>query len=299
MLRLRDEIGKVSPSDGSILLVGESGTGKTRLAKQIHDLSGRRQKPFVVVHCSRLAESLLDAEFFGHVKGAFTGAIRDRVGQIEKANGGTLFFDEISDLSLSGQVKLLSALQEKSIERLGSSHSLRIDVRVISATQKDLSELARAGKFREDLYHRLNLFECHLLPVRERLEDLDELIRECLLESSQVLKLGKITKIPEKVLARLRTYSWPGNLVELQNVIHRLVFLSEGREARYDDLPDGIQNLRKAEASKPDYLKSLADVEREQIDRVLSREHNQERAADILGITTVTLWRKRKELGLP
>jgi DNA-binding NtrC family response regulator len=286
--RLDEFIRKTAPTEATILLVGESGTGKTQTAQIIHQRSARHKGPFVVVNCTSLTESLLESEIFGHVKGAFTGAVSDKTGKFELAQNGTVFLDEIGDLSLQSQSKLLRFLQEKVIERVGSNQTIPVDTRVIAATNRNLPELVAAGKFREDLYFRLNIFESALVPLRFRKEDLPVMIQK-LLPSSAVLT--------DAVRERLLAYSWPGNIRELRNTIERLVILSEGGPLKVDDLPEAILNPKKAEKDYP--LRTLEEVEREHIERVLAIETNLDRAAEILGITKVTLWRKRKEYGLP
>jgi DNA-binding NtrC family response regulator len=307
MSRLREFVTRVAPIDSTVLLVGESGTGKSELAKIIHSRSSRSAQPFVVVNCTTLTESLLESELFGHARGAFTGAHQDHVGKLELANRGTLFIDEIGDLSVSGQTRLLRFLQEKVVERVGGNRSISVDARVIAATNKNLEEAVKNGTFREDLYFRLNVFECAMVPLRFRKDDLPVMIRNFHREmsalsvsSSQPKETGKI---PDSVMKVLLDYSWPGNIRELKNVIERIIVLSADRDILLDDLPDtvrkGSKNLTQSGIMTPAHLRTLEEVEREHIENVLSFEANQERAAGILGITTVTLWRKRKQYGLP
>jgi DNA-binding NtrC family response regulator len=297
--RLEEFVIKVAPTEANVLLSGESGTGKTELARLIHARSPRFAKDFVVVNCTTIAESLLESELFGHVKGAFTGAIQDHLGKFELASHGTVFIDEVSDLSLNGQTRLLRFLQEKVVERVGSNKSIPLDVRVIAATNRNLEEAVKEGKFREDLYFRLNIFECQLVPLRYRKDDLPVLIQRFLKEFSLRAQLMTTKTIAEPVMKKLLEYSWPGNVRELRNVLERLILLSGGREMSSEDLPESV---RKSEAN-PQHLASelrtIEDIEREHIEKVLAHEQNQEKAAKILGITTVTLWRKRKQYGLP
>ena len=300
MIRLEEFVRKIAPTEASVLLVGESGTGKTELSRYIHARSPRAGRDFFVVNCTTLSESLLESELFGHTKGAFTGAVKEHIGKLEIANHGTVLIDEVGDLSLNGQTKLLRFLQEKVIERVGSNKTIPLDVRVIAATNKNLEEAVKEGKFREDLYFRLNIFECKLVPLRFRSEDLPVLIERFLNEMSLIAGLGKVKKIPEVVMKRLMDYSWPGNVRELRNVMERLMLLSQGREMLLGDLPETVQRLEpQASLSGPIEFRTLEALEREQIERVLAMEPNQEKAAKILGITTVTLWRKRKDYGLP
>jgi NtrC-family two-component system response regulator AlgB len=217
------------------------------------------------------------------------------------ANHGTVLIDEVGDLSLNGQARLLRFLQEKVIERVGSNAPIHLDVRVIAATNKNLEEAVREKKFREDLYYRLNMFECTLVPLRFRKEDLPVLIERFFRESMASAGSPEAKAIPEPVRKLLMSYSWPGNVRELRNVLERIVLLAKDREIRPDDLPDSIRDAQRAKpvAGGAEALRSLEDLEREHIERVLATESNQEKAAQILGITTVTLWRKRKEYGLP
>jgi len=300
MIRLEEFVRKIGPTEANVLLIGESGTGKTELARLIHASSSRSHRGFVVVNCTTLSESLLESELFGHVKGSFTGAVSDHVGKFEIGNYGTILIDEVGDLSLNGQTKLLRFLQEKVIERVGSNKPIPLDVRVIAATNKKLDDGVKEGSFREDLYFRLNIFECQLIPLRYRREDIPVLIERFLNESSYSAGLEKAPLVPESVMKRLLEYPWPGNIRELKNVMERLVLLSRGREMLLSDLPDSVQrsDYRVVGPSHADF-RTLEELEREQIERVLALEHNQERAAKILGITTVTLWRKRKDYGLP
>lgn len=296
--RLEEFVNKVALTDATILLVGESGTGKSDLARLIHHRSNRTSKPFVVVNCTSLAESLLESELFGHVKGAFTGAVQDKPGKFELANHGTLFLDEIGDLSLNSQAKLLRFLQERVIERVGSNHMISIDTRVIAATNKNLAEAVENGKFREDLYYRLNVFECTMVPIRYRKEDLPVFIQKFIREFSIAANFPSPPHIPDTIMEILLKYSWPGNIREIRNVIERITLLSLGREVKMTDLPDSLLHPRVTSISKDDPLLTLEEIERSHISKVLEIEDNLERAAEILGITKVTLWRKRKEYGL-
>lgn len=293
--RLEDFVRKIAPTEATVLLSGESGTGKSGLARLIHDLSPRASKPFATVYCTTLAETLLESELFGHVKGAFTGATSDKVGKVEVAEGGTLFLDEVGELSASGQSKLLRLLQDKVFEKVGSNREIHVDARIVAATNRNLAEDVKTGKFREDLYYRLNILECKLPPLRERSEDLPVLIEKLRREISP----DDDTPLPPPVLKRLLTYPWPGNIRELRNAIERVSMLSKGRRAQVDDLPDAIQHSSiEKPSARGRVRRSLEEVEKEHIEAVLGEEKNLERASEILGITSVTLWRKRKEYGL-
>jgi DNA-binding NtrC family response regulator len=296
--RLEEFVKKLAPTDSTILLVGESGTGKSELARLIHDRSPRANKPFVSVYCTTLTESLLESELFGHVRGAFTGAFQDKEGKFELAHGGTLFLDEIGDLSPNAQAKLLRFLQDRVFERVGSNQEITVNTRVLAATNKDLQGWVATGKFREDLYFRLNVFECRLVPLRHRMEDFPVFIEHFLEEfQKQGLSKGKLHFSPE-VKNIFQEYSWPGNLRELRNVLERLILLVSDREIQPEDLPESILKKRKRDSKDDSPLIPLEELEKNHIEHVLSQEKNLEKAAEILGITPVTLWRKRKEYGL-
>ena len=223
-----------------MLIRGESGTGKELLAAAIHHASPRAGRPFVKVHCAALSQSLLESELFGHVKGAFTGADRDRVGRFEQANGGTLFLDEIGDINLEVQTKLLRVLQEMSFERVGSSQPITVDVRILAATHQDLEALIRAGRFREDLYYRLNVICLHTPALRERREDIFELAVYFLNLHAQ--RTGKlVTHLDPEAVEALVAYDWPGNIRELENVLERAVVLADGPAVTLDDLPPELR----------------------------------------------------------
>jgi DNA-binding NtrC family response regulator len=297
--RLEEFVTKVAPTEAHILLSGESGTGKTELARLIHARSPRANKDFVVLNCTTIAESLLESELFGHVKGAFTGAVQDHLGKLELANHGTVFIDEVSDLSLNGQTRLLRFLQEKVIERVGSNKPVPLDVRVVAATNRNLEEAVKEGQFREDLYFRLNIFECQLVSLRFRQEDLPVLIQKFCKEFSARANLAQTKTVPEVLMKKFLSYGWPGNVRELRNTIERVILLSGDREIALDDLPESIKKNISLQKTAESFLRTVEEVEREHIEKVLAVEQSQENAAKILGITTVTLWRKRKQYGLP
>ena len=231
---------KVAASEASVLIRGESGTGKELLARTIHDASPRAAGPMVALHCAALSSSLLESELFGHVKGAFTDARSDRVGRFEQANGGTLFLDEVGDIPMDVQVKLLRVLQERVVERVGSTESRPVDVRVVAATHQNLDALIASGRFREDLLYRLNVVELRLPPLRDRGDDVVELARE-FLQSSAANGGHSADTFSADAVAALRRFHWPGNVRQLQNVISRAVVLAEGNVVRAVDFPDEVR----------------------------------------------------------
>jgi NtrC-family two-component system response regulator AlgB len=286
---------RAAASDVPVLLQGESGTGKTVLARTIHSLSPRRKHPFVVVNCPTLSEELLTSELFGHARGAFTGAIRDQLGRVEIAEGGTLFLDEIGEISPPLQAKLLRFLEDKEFERLGENTTRKANVRTIAATNRDLAEHVRKGLFREDLLYRLNVIDLRLPPLRERPEDILRLARRFLLFFAKSAR-----RQPQELSAEaedaLRSYPWPGNIRELKNAIERAVILWPAQMIGPEAFPAHISARPKPAGSAQigaDF--SLEDVEREHITRVVARSATLEDAAAILGIDASTLWRKRKK----
>ncbi|GKS60214.1 acetoacetate metabolism regulatory protein AtoC [Nitrospira sp.] len=294
-----DLIQRVADSPTNILLSGESGTGKELVAKAIHFNSERKQAPFIPVNCAAIPETLLESELFGHVRGAFTDAKMDKRGLFEEAEKGTLFLDEISELPVMLQAKLLRAIQEKEIRRVGSARPISVDVRIIAATNVNLAEEAKAKRFREDLFYRLNVIEIRLPPLRERREDIPLLV-ESFLEKCARLAHKPVRGIAESALALLIDYPWPGNVRELENVIERAVTLSRSEKIVAVDLPPAIQGARgerrvideAAERTLP-----LHHVEMEYILRILDKTGgNKYQAAHILGIDRKTLYRKLGEI---
>jgi DNA-binding NtrC family response regulator len=289
---------QVAASDASVLLTGESGTGKNVVAAAIHGWSPRRDGPFVTVACTTLSEHLLESELFGHVKGAFTGAWKDKPGRLEAADGGTVFLDEVGDMPADLQMKLLRFLQEHRFERVGASDTIRVDVRIIAATNRDLEADVRARRFREDLYFRLNVVGIRLPAVRERTADLPQLIEHLLLTLRTRYRRTMLGLAPE-ARAALLAYRWPGNVRELVNVLERAIVLTRGDSIQAEDLPDNLlAPERPAAAPAGESPGSLEDLERRHIQQVLAEAATLEEAAARLGINPTTLWRKRKRYGI-
>jgi two-component system, NtrC family, response regulator AlgB len=286
---------KAASSDAAVLLRGESGTGKSVLARWIHSLSPRSRHPFVVVNCPTLSEELLTSELFGHSKGAFTGAVRDQAGRVEAAEGGTLFLDEIGDISPSLQAKLLRFIEEKEFERLGENKTRRADVRTVAATNRDLAEHVRQGLFREDLLYRLNVIDLQLPPLRERPEDILRLARRFLIFFAKSARRHP-PELSSSAADVLTAYSWPGNVRELRNTIERAVILWPARIIEPEAFPPHIAaRHRAADAPQVGGDFSLDAIEREHITRVIARTATLDEAAAALGIDASTLWRKRKK----
>jgi NtrC-family two-component system response regulator AlgB len=287
---------KAAASEAVVLLRGESGTGKGVLARAIHARSRRQNAPFVTVACPALSAELLESELFGHVQGAFTGAVRDTVGKVATADGGTLFLDEIGDLPVALQPKLLRLLQEKQYERVGETRTRASDVRVLAATNRDLEADMRSGRFREDLFYRLNVIEVTLPPLRERSHDILPLAER--LASFFARQSGKaIAGFTEQARAALKQHSWPGNIRELRNAIERGIILASEPELGVADLPLSVGPPGGSGAAVGSRV-TLDQLEAEHIRRILGATATIEEAADVLGIDPSTLWRKRKRYGL-
>lgn len=293
MLEIFRVLPEVAASDATVLIQGESGTGKELFARAIHDLSPRRERPLVKVNCAAVPETLLESELFGYVKGAFTDAKRDKPGRFKLAEGGTVFLDEIGDMPLALQAKLLRVLESKEYEPLGATRTERADVRIVAATNRDLEGMVKEGQFREDLYYRLNVFKIELPPLRQRREDIPLLVEHFITKLRH--KTGKeIEGVTEEAMGFILEHSWPGNVRELENVLEHAFILCKDRWIRPEHLPE---YLRKRPTLT--YGGSLRQMERELIERTLKDcRGNISRAARQLGIHRTTLWRKLKKYGL-
>ena len=301
MIELYKEIARVAAHRSTVLLIGESGTGKELIARAIHANSPRAAAPFVPVNCGALTETLLEAELFGHTKGSFTGAVADKKGLFEEAEGGTIFLDEIGETSPALQVKLLRVLQEGEVRRVGASRSLKTDVRVIAATNRDLEAEVAAGRFREDLYYRLSVITLKAPPLRERREDIPLLSLHFLRRTCE--ETGKRVKLSEEALATLRTYDWSGNVRELENCIEHAVLHSRGPTIAPDDLPARVRAIKPVERSLDerlfDGLPPLEEVERRYLLHVLEAVGgNRTRAAEVMQIDRRTLYRMADRYGI-
>ena len=312
--QLLSVVRKVAATDAVVLLRGESGTGKELLARAVHETSPRAGKPYVKVHCAALSPSLLESELFGHVKGAFTGAHRDKIGRFELADGGTLFLDELGDITLDVQTKLLRVLQEKSFERVGSSETVQSDVRIIAATHQNLEDLIRKGRFREDLFYRLNVFPIHVPALRRRPGRYPRTAPIFRAASLASCNRKNLLHIEDDAMAALKGYDWPGNIRELENVIERAVVVAEGDTLTVRDLPPEIFHgniiITDAETSQlldeddveipaKNFRTERDRFEREQLMRVLgSANGNKSEAARLLGVARSTLVNRMKKLGL-
>jgi Nif-specific regulatory protein len=303
-------IDKISSSDVTALLLGESGTGKELVAKAIHEGGRRKDNPFIKINCAALPETLLESELFGHERGAFTGAHASRPGRFELADAGTIFLDEIGEMPLSLQAKMLRVLQEKQFERIGGSKTFTIDVRIVAATNVSLEQAVANGEFRADLYYRLNVVPIVLPPLRDRKEDIPLLFSHFLSKSNE--RNGREIKITSELLDFLINYSWPGNVREMQNLVERMVILAEGDRLGLADLPSSLFSLEKMKLEKsrevedqsgtrqPNFTrKSLQDIERTEIEAAL-RRHGwvQVRAARDLGLTERQIGYRIKKYGL-
>ena len=291
MRKVFDAIETVGPTDATVLITGESGTGKELVARAIHQASPRRFHPLVVIHCGALAETLLESELFGHEKGAFTGAQYRKKGKFEIAEGGTVFLDEIGDISLKTQTDLLRVLQEREIMRVGSNQPIKVDFRCIAATNKNLESLIEEGKFRPDLFYRLNVFRIELPPLRERRDDIPALVNHFVVKFSQQMN-KKITRVCPSAMNLLQQQPWSGNVRELENAVERAMVVAQEPELRDQDFAFKVAVIPNGST------KSLEDMEKTHILRVLEQcNWNQTKAAEVLDIDRVTLHHKLKKYG--
>ena len=308
VLALVERVHQVAPSSASVLLQGESGTGKTHIARLVQRLSKRANKPFVEVNCAAIPSTLIESELFGHVKGAFTGATRDREGRFAAADGGTLFLDEIAEVPMHLQAKLLRAIQDQEFEPVGSDRTIRVDIRLITASNKDLRELVDAGKFRADLYYRLAVFTLQIPPIRERPGDIPLLLKHFCENLEQRGYPGDIVCSPE-AMQMMMNYHWPGNVRELENAVEHAIICSVDKVVLPESLPEQIRNFSRAAQPTGDILQSPAgsrSAEREheqnarrEIEQALALARgNKSKAAKYLGVDRTTLWRRMQRLKL-
>ncbi len=297
ILRMAEVVG---PTDSTVLISGESGTGKEVVARYIHELSERSEGRFVSINCGALPENLLESELFGHIKGSFTGAVRDKDGLMVAAKKGTFFLDEVGEMSPATQVKLLRAIQEREVVPVGATEPIDIDVRIIAATNRDLEELIREGSFRSDLFYRLNVISLHLPPLRDRKGDIP-LLAEHFLKRIASARKHEVPTLPREVVEKLQEYSWPGNVRELENALERALVMSGDGRITVDSLPSRIteQEARPLVAEAPPDNPTLEVIERAYIRWVMGAENgNKTRAAQVLGIDPSTLYRKLQRYGM-
>jgi transcriptional regulator with PAS, ATPase and Fis domain len=300
LMRIVRFIESLHRSEATVLITGESGTGKEVVARAVHASSPRHAGPFVAVNCGAIPSELLESELFGHVRGSFTGAVRDRVGRFEAARGGTIFLDEIGELPPSLQVKLLRVLQERTYERVGESTSRAMEARVVAATNVELKEAIAAGRFREDLFYRLRVVPIHLPPLRERPEDIEPLARHLIVRTCA--REGRAVRFSPDVLAMLKRYDWPGNVRELENAIEYAIAICQRQTVQVDDLPPEL--LGAVEGNETPGRTSgeprALDADAARIRAALEKHHwHHARAAAELGMSRTTLWRKMRAFGLP
>ncbi|MCC6588192.1 MAG: sigma-54-dependent Fis family transcriptional regulator [Bryobacterales bacterium] len=294
LLYVLDVAARAAQSDSTVLVRGETGTGKELIAKAVHFASPRRNGPFVAINCGAIPRDLLESELFGHIKGSFTGAVAHKKGKVELADGGTLLLDEIGELPLELQVKLLRMVQEREIEKVGGTETQKVDVRIITATHRNLRAMVEDQTFREDLYYRLAVIELELPPLRERPQDIPELVQHFFIRAKQKMNRPEMI-LPPQLLSWFAAYRWPGNVRELENVIERMIVLARGNELTVDDLPPQLSKERPTqrealELELPDTGISLEGIERELILRALKKfDWNQSQAARYLDISRKTL----------
>ena len=307
MLALRDEINRVAPYKTNVLITGESGTGKEAVARSIHEDGPRAERPWVAINCSAIPRNLMESELFGYVRGAFTGAVQNRIGRLEQANGGTLFLDEVGDLDLTLQAKLLRVLQEREFSPVGSDVVRRVDLRVIAATHRDLDAMVSEGRFREDLLYRLDVYKIHVPPLRDRREDIP-LLANSFLQTLRAEMDKPVERFTDEALASLYAYDWPGNVRELRNAVERSLLSCNGMLIERDDLPDKVNRgdgeLMRDDSELAQVIENgldnwLAVVERDLIVEALKETGGvQVQAARLLGISERSLWHRVKKLDI-
>jgi DNA-binding NtrC family response regulator len=300
MQKLRELIGKVGPTDGRVLILGENGTGKELVATAIHRLSRRSDGPLVKLNCAAVPAELVESELFGHEKGAFTGAVRPRRGRFEEASGGTLFLDEVGDMPLAMQAKVLRVLQEGQLERVGGHQTIDVDVRVIAATNRELTELVERGEFREDLYYRLNVVTLRVPPLRERTEDIPRLARSFAARIAERMGRRPI-ELGDDALRALQQHSYPGNVRELMNIIERVSILADGETVGAEDIHGGEPVRRGASLYRPgaSYRELLKEAERRILEAAIdAHDGNKTAAARDLGVDRSHFFKKLRQLGL-
>jgi two-component system, NtrC family, nitrogen regulation response regulator NtrX len=303
MAKLREQVAMAAPTNGRVLIIGENGTGKELVARNIHGMSRRRSAPFVEVNCAAIPEELIESELFGHVRGAFTGAVADRRGKFETANGGTIFLDEIADMSLKTQAKVLRVLQEQVMERVGGTQRIRVDVRVLAATNKDLPAEIKAGRFREDLYFRLNVIPIFVPPLRSRPQDIPLLADHFMAVVSA--EYGRRPKrLTPEASARLQQYGWPGNVRELRNVVERVIIMGSGDAITAQDLAflgrDGMPEARPVIDGAVPLATARDQFEKDYILQTLAAQQgNMSRTAEVLGVERSNLYKKLRAFGIP
>ncbi|RQW87783.1 MAG: sigma-54-dependent Fis family transcriptional regulator [Geobacter sp.] len=300
MQKLFERMKRVANTDSTALVLGESGTGKELVARALHFNSQRKDKPFIPVNCAAIPENLLESELFGYVKGAFTGAIRDKIGKFEAANLGSIFLDEIGTMPMHLQTKLLRVLQEQEVERIGSTKTIQLDVRVISATNLNLEEEVKKGNFREDLYYRLNVIPIQLPALRERKEDILSLLKHFIEKNCSDMKRPSMS-ISNEALEILEEYRWPGNVRELENVVERVVALTDGNRITANDIPSNIREevLTKVTERGIDMVQTINEIERKMIcDALLLAKGVKAKAAVMLNLNRTTLVEKMRRLGI-
>ncbi len=296
MQRIMNEIVKIADARSNVLILGETGTGKELISRAIHFNSNRADKPFIPINCSAIPEALLESELFGHLRGAFTGAITTKKGLFEEANGGTAFLDEIGDLSIGLQSKLLRVLEDQQIRPVGGTHSIKVDLRFVAATNKDIITAVREGTFREDLFYRINVITIKLPPLRERRDDIELLTRHFLQKFSR--ELGKTAAFIDGIaLDILKAYNWPGNIRELQNIIERAILISDDGTISKEHLPESVRGEQLDQAGILAQRLSIEDYTKTFILRYQD-EYTEQQLADMLGITRKALWEKRKRWGM-